>query len=194
MSGDGVVAHNRRTYFAENVDPTRTHLNVEYCYTPIEEAYHQLFDAALAEFNAKQKRKDRCIENYYEKIRDGKQEKPFYEVIFQVGNKDDMGTAGENAELAKTILDKFYRSFLECNPQLECMAQRQIIVNDEAVVKLSQQEIADTLGFTKSKVNSIIRELIQKGYVTQVNARGKYALTENANRELRNMQSKEAVV
>lgn len=77
---------------------------------------------------------------------------------------------------------------------LECMAQRQIIVNNEAVIKLSQQEIADTLGFTKSKVNSIIRELIQKGYVTQVNARGKYALTENANRELRNMQSKEAVI
>ena len=110
MSGDGVVAHNRRTYFAKNVDPTRTRLNVEYCYTPIEEAYHQLFDAALSEFNAKQKRKDRCIENYYEKIRDGKQEKPFYEVIVQVGNKDDMGTVGENAELAKTILDKFYRN------------------------------------------------------------------------------------
>ena len=111
MSGDGVVvvAHNRRTYLAENVDPTRTHLNIEYCYTPIEEAYHQLFDAALAEFNVKQKRKDRCIDNYYEKIRDGKQEKTFYEVIFQVGNKDDMGAAGENAELAKTILDMFYR-------------------------------------------------------------------------------------
>ena len=118
MSGDGVVAHNRRTYLAENVDPTRSHLNIEYCYTPIEEAYHQLFDAALVEFNAKQKRKDRCIENYYEKIRDGKQEKTFYEVIFQVGNKDDMGATGENAELAKTILDKFYRSFLERNPQL----------------------------------------------------------------------------
>ena len=29
-----------------------------------------------------------------------------------------MGTAGENAELAKTILDKFYHSFLERNPQL----------------------------------------------------------------------------
>lgn len=118
MSGDGVAAHNRRAYLAENVDPTRTHLNIEYCYTPIEEAYRQLFDTALAEFNAKQKRMDRCIENYYEKIRDGKQEKTFYEVIFQVGNKDDMGAAGENAELAKTILDKFYRSFLERNPQL----------------------------------------------------------------------------
>ncbi len=118
MSGEGVVAHNRRTYFAENVDPTRTHLNIEYCYTPIEQAYHNLFDEALAEFNAKQKRKDRCIENYYEKICSGKQEKPFYEVIFQIGNREDMATASENGELAKTVLDKFYHSFLERNPQL----------------------------------------------------------------------------
>ena len=118
MFDGGVVAHNRRTYIAENVDPTRTHLNIEYCYTPIEEAYHKLFDEALVEFNAKQKRKDRCIKNYYEKIRDGKQEKTFYEVIFQIGNKDDMGVDGENGELAKDILDKFYHSFLERNPHL----------------------------------------------------------------------------
>lgn len=142
--GDGVVAHNRRTYFAENVDPTRTHLNVEYCYTPIEEAYHQLFDAALAEFNAKQKRKDRCIENYYEKIRDGKQEKPFYEVIFQVGNKDDMGTVGENAELAKTILDKFYRSFLERNPHLRVYSAH--LHMDEATPHLHIDFIPFTTG------------------------------------------------
>ena len=144
MSGDGVVAHNRRTYFAENVDPTRTRLNVEYCYTPIEEAYHQLFDAALAEFNAKQKRKDRCIENYYEKIRDGKQEKPFYEVIFQVGNKDDMGTVGENAELAKTILDKFYRSFLERNPHLRVYSAH--LHMDEATPHLHIDFIPFTTG------------------------------------------------
>lgn len=118
MSGDGVVAHNRRTYIAENVDQTRTHLNIEYCYTPIEQAYHELFDEAQAEYNAKQKRKDRRIENYYEKICNGDQEKPFYEVIFQVGNKDDMGVASENGALAKEILDKFYHSFLERNPQL----------------------------------------------------------------------------
>lgn len=77
---------------------------------------------------------------------------------------------------------------------LECMAQCQIVVNNEAVIKLSQQEIADTLGFTKSKVNSIVRELIQKGYVTQVSTRGKYALTESANQELRDIQSKEAAI
>lgn len=144
MSGDGVVAHNRRIYLAENVDPARTHLNIEYCYTPIEEAYHQLFDTALAEFNAKQKRKDRCIENYYEKIRDGKQEKTFYEVFFQVGNKDDMGAAGENAELAKTILDKFYRSFLERNPQLHVYSAH--LHMDEATPHLHIDFIPFTTG------------------------------------------------
>ena len=144
MSGDGVVAHNRRTYLAENVDPTRTHLNIEYCYTPIEEAYHQLFDAALAEFNAKQKRKDRCIENYYEKIRDGKQEKTFYEVIFQVGNREDMSAEGENAELAKTILDKFYRSFLERNSQLHVYSAH--LHMDEATPHLHIDFIPFTTG------------------------------------------------
>ena len=144
MSGDGVVAHNRRIYFAENVDQTRTHLNIEYCYTPIEDAYHQLFDAAQEEYNAKQKRKDRRIENYYEKICNGDQEKPFYEVIFQVGNKDDMAAAGENGELAKTILDKFYHSFLERNPQLHVYSAH--LHMDEATPHLHIDFIPFTTG------------------------------------------------
>lgn len=144
MSGDGVVAHNRRTYIAENVDPTRTHLNIEYCYTPIEDAYHYLFDEAQAEYNAKQKRKDRRVENYYEKICNGDQEKPFYEVIFQVGNKDDMGAAGKNAELAKTILDKFYHSFLERNPHLHVYSAH--LHMDEATPHLHIDFIPFTTG------------------------------------------------
>ena len=77
---------------------------------------------------------------------------------------------------------------------LDCMAQRQIAVGDASVVKLSQQEMADILGFTKSKVNTIIRELKEYGYITQVNARGKYALTEKATTEIQKMQNKEAVI
>lgn len=72
---------------------------------------------------------------------------------------------------------------------LECMAQRQIVVNDEYIVKLSQQEIADILGFTKTKVNLIVRELKQNGYITQMSSRGKYILTEKANFEIRIMQN-----
>ena len=144
MSGDGVVAHNRRTYIAENVDQTRTHLNIEYCYTPIEQAYHELFDEAQAEYNAKQKRKDRRIENYYEKICNGDQEKPFYEVIFQVGNKDDLGAASENGALAKEILDKFYHSFLERNPQLHVYSAH--LHMDEATPHLHIDFIPFTTG------------------------------------------------
>ena len=144
MSGKGVVAHNRRTYTAENVDPERSHLNNEYCYTPIEQAYHELFDEALAAFNAKQKRKDRCIENYYEKICNGKQEKPFYEVIFQIGNMEDMSSTSENGELARTVLDKFMRTFQERNPNLHVFSAH--LHMDEATPHLHIDFIPFTTG------------------------------------------------
>lgn len=75
---------------------------------------------------------------------------------------------------------------------LECMAQRQISVNDELIIKLSQQEIADILGFTKSKVNGIIGDLKKNDYITQLGSRGKYTLTNKASVELARMDTKEA--
>lgn len=74
---------------------------------------------------------------------------------------------------------------------LECMANRQISVNNEQIVKLSQQEIADILHFTKTKVNTIIGELKNNGYNVQLSTKGKYTLTDKANVELRKMNSKE---
>ena len=76
---------------------------------------------------------------------------------------------------------------------LECMASRQIPVNGSMIIKLSQQEIADILGFTKPKVNGIISELKDNGYLTQLSSRGKYALTDAAKTELSKMQSKEVL-
>ena len=144
MSGKGSINHNRRIFTAENVDPTRSHLNIEYCYTPIEQAYDQLFGEALVKYNAKQKRKDRCIENYYEKIRQSKQEKPFYEVIFQIGNKDDMGAATENGELAAKVLDKFLHDFIKRNPQLHVYSAH--LHMDEATPHLHIDFIPFTTG------------------------------------------------
>ena len=48
--------------------------------------------------DAKQKRSDRKIDDYYENIRRGKQEKLFYEVIFQIGNKDDMNVQSKEGQ------------------------------------------------------------------------------------------------
>ena len=75
---------------------------------------------------------------------------------------------------------------------LKCMAARQISVNGEMIIKLSQQEIADILGFTKPKVNSIIGELKKAEYLIQRSARGKYALTTKAIEELNKMGEMEA--
>ena len=91
MVGKGSVNHNSRKFKAENVNGERSHLNVDYCNEPIQQVYHKLFDGALERYNARQTRADRRIDNYYEKIRSSKQEKPFHELVLQIGNKDDTG-------------------------------------------------------------------------------------------------------
>ena len=119
MVGDGSVNHNSRKFKAANVDPTRTHLNIDYCNENIKKVYHELFDEALKRHNDKQTRADRKIKNYYDKICNSKQEKSFHEIILQIGNKDDMGAESENGQLAKQVLDEYYRGFQERNPQLK---------------------------------------------------------------------------
>ena len=80
MIGKGSLAHNRREFFAENVDPDRVQLNICYQNENLKEVYKELFDDAVERYNTG-KRKDRKITNYYEKIRQGKQEKLFHEVL-----------------------------------------------------------------------------------------------------------------
>ena len=118
MRGPGSLNHNRRSFTAENVDPERSSLNVVYRDEPIQKVYHELFDAAVNRYNAKQKRKDRCITDYYEHLRTGKQEKLFHELIVQIGNKDDMGVLTENGALAKELLDEYMQGFQGRNPTL----------------------------------------------------------------------------
>ena len=118
MIGKGSVNHNTRAFTAKNVDKNRSADNVEFCQEDIKQVYHKLFDEALERYNAKQKRKDRMIDNYYEKIRRGKQEKLFHEVIFQIGNKDDMNAKSEEGLLAKRILTEFMDEFQARNPYL----------------------------------------------------------------------------
>ena len=116
--GKGSVNHNSRKFSAKNVDASRSHLNIDYCNERIQDVYHELFDDALKRYNEKQTREDRKIANYYEKIRAGNQEKPFHELILQVGNKDDMNATGEYAQLARQVLDEYYQDFQARNPNL----------------------------------------------------------------------------
>ena len=118
MTGKGSVNHNSRKFHAKNTDSERSCLNVEYCNENVKDVYHELFDEALAWYNEKQTRSDRRIDDYYEKIRSGKQEKPFHEIILQIGDKDNMGAKTENGQLAAKVLDKYMRDFQRRNPTL----------------------------------------------------------------------------
>ena len=118
MNGEGSIGHNTRSFIAKNVDANRTKDNIILINEDIKQVYHKLFDKALDEYNAKQKRKDRQIKNYYEKIKRSKQEKLFYEVIVQIGNKDDTGVGSYSAEIATQILKDYVELFQFRNSQL----------------------------------------------------------------------------
>ena len=144
MVGKGSVNHNSRKFKAENVDGSRTHLNIDYCNENIKKVYHNLFDEALERYNSKQTRADRRIENYYEKIRNSKQEKPFHELILQIGDKENMSAESENGELAREILDEYYRGFQERNPQLKVFSAH--LHMDEATPHLHIDFVPFTTG------------------------------------------------
>ena len=144
MRGKGSLTHNRRDFIAENVDSSRTPLNVEYRNEDIRAVYHELFDDALARYNEKQTRRDRVIDDYYEKIRTGKQEKLFEELIIQIGNKDDMSAASENGQLARQMLDEYMQSFQQRNPTLRVFSAH--LHMDEATPHLHIDFIPFTTG------------------------------------------------
>lgn len=144
MVGKGSVNHNSRKFKAENVNGERSHLNIDYCNENIKDIYHQLFDEALKKYNAKQTRNDRKIDDYYEKIRSSKQEKPFHELILQIGERETMNSESENGEMAKQILDEYFQDFQERNPQLRVFSAH--LHMDEATPHLHIDFVPFTTG------------------------------------------------
>ena len=118
MTGRGSIRHNNRTFSAANIDRSRTAQNVTFCREDLKQVYHLVFDEALAAYNAKKKKTRDKIPDYYEHIRQGKQEKLFHEVIFQIGNKDDCGCGTLDGDRAAAVLKEFAESFQERNPHL----------------------------------------------------------------------------
>lgn len=144
MVGKGSVNHNSRRFHAKNTDPERSDKNVEYCNQDIREVYHDIFDEALARYNDRQNRNDRRIDDYYEKICSGKQEKPFHEIILQIGNKDDMGAMTEDRKLAAKVLDEYMGEFQERNPTLKVFSAH--LHMDEATPHLHIDFVPFTTG------------------------------------------------
>ena len=191
MVGKGSVNHNSREFNAKNTDPERTHLNTEYCNEKIKDVYHELFDDALGRYNQKQKRADRKIENYYEKIRSGRQEKTFHEIIIQVGNCDNMNAKTSDGELAEKILDEYYQGFQKRNPYLKVFSAH--LHMDEATPHLHIDFVPFT---TKSKRGldtrvSLKQALSNQGFVGNSKHETEWSLwVESEKEELSNVMER----
>ncbi len=144
MLGKGSVSHNSRKFKAANIDGARSSQNITYCEKQIKTVYHELFDDALQRYNQKQKRSDRRIDDYYEKIRKGKQEKLFHEVILQIGNKDNMGAVSEDGQVAASVLDMYMKGFAKRNPNLHVFSAH--LHMDEATPHLHIDFVPYTTG------------------------------------------------
>ena len=84
----------------------------------IGDAYELLFAQAVAGYNAGQKRRDRCIEDYYQHIVKGKREEAFYEVVVQFGDVQTARCGTPQGDAAKQMLDEFMKDFQRRNPNL----------------------------------------------------------------------------
>lgn len=167
--GKGSISHNNRKFVAKNVDEKRVKDNVILCREELKDVYDDLFGEALAEYNAKQKRKDRRIENYLDHITNGKQEKPFYELVFQIGNKDDTPCGTPDAEIATNILREYYDDFLKRNPHIRVF--NAVIHLDEATPHLHVDFVPFATGQSRglSTRNSLNKALEQQGFSAKTN-------------------------
>ena len=124
--GKGSLSHNNRDFTAKNIDSSRTADNIVFVQQELSEAYHQLFGDAVERYNARQKRNDRKISDYFQHlfnrepsasvITGANKQKSFYEDLVQIGTKDDSGIGTPDAEIAVACLREYMESFQERNP------------------------------------------------------------------------------
>ena len=181
--GKGVLGHNSREFTAENIDTERTKFNTCYIHEDIKKVYHKLFDVALEKYNNKQKRNDRKIPDYYEKIRTSKQEKVFYEIIAQVGNLEDMSCTSEYGKLAEQILDEYMKGFIERNPTLYVFSAH--LHMDEATPHLHIDFVPYTSGNTRGlETKNTLKGALEKlGFTGGTRSDTELAQWQNAEKE-----------
>lgn len=125
------IKHNNRTEKipSDNYDQSRSHENKYLVQKDLKEIYREEFGGALEKYNAKQKRKDRKIKNYYDHVKASKKIALQQEMVIQVGDRDDFKTK-ENWEMANELLLEWFEGFEERNPNLK--VYNAVIHNDEA--------------------------------------------------------------
>lgn len=116
------IPHNNRTLTEEEYkQPAHEHIirekssdNIVIRQSTIQEAYKEVFGEAVEEYNAKQKRKDRQIKDYYKHVYHSKTLDLQREMIIGLGNKEDWERLGyerkkEAGQLLREVIEDFIR-------------------------------------------------------------------------------------
>lgn len=127
VNGSGYLNHNERKFTRSNVDKLRIKDNVVLKSQTVEETYQQLFSDTIEEYNAKQKiaTRRKSVDGYLKDLQENAHkkgsEKPFYEVIVQIGDMYDCNCVNnpKEAERAKQALTEYFHTFQERNPNLK---------------------------------------------------------------------------
>lgn len=181
--GKGALKHNSRIFNTPNTNPERSHLNKEYINDDIKNVYHELFDEVVERYNSKQTRSDRKVKNYYEKICNGKQEKPFHEIVVQIGNKNDFGIDKQTTGLAEKALDNYVSTFQKRNPYLRVFSAHMHL--DEATPHLHIDFVPFTTGSKRGLDTrvSLKQALANQGFVGNGREETEWALWVNSEKE-----------
>ena len=92
--------HNRRnprtTGQMPHIQQDLVHHNETWIDIPVREAYKQIFQTAVDDYNRRQSRPERKIRDYYNQIRKSAKKHTAYELIIQIGDKNDTGLSADN--------------------------------------------------------------------------------------------------
>lgn len=129
------IKHNNRTMSEKekernsHINFSRSNENKYLVQKDLKELYQEEFGEALEKYNAKQKRNDRKIDDYYKHIQSSKKTALQQEMIIQVGDTNDFPMQ-HDYEKANEILLDWFKGFEERNPNLK--VYNAVIHNDEA--------------------------------------------------------------
>lgn len=129
QSHQSSLSHNNRENIHGNpgIDPSRLEENIYFVQKDIRSVYKDVFQEAVDKYNEKQKRNDRKIKDYYDKIKKDTKTHEQRELVVAVGEgKDDP----KYREAKKEALKQYAEAFQGRNPNLA--VYNMVLHDDEA--------------------------------------------------------------
>lgn len=185
--GKGSLSHNNRNFSAKNIDSSRTADNIVFVQQDLSEAYKKIFGDAIEKYNARQKRNDRKIYDYFQHlfnrspgtsvVTGTNKQKSFYEDLVQIGTKDDTGVGSSDAKVAADCLKEYMEGFQKRNPNFYVF--NAVMHLDEATPHLHIDYIP--VGHFNKGIdtrNAMAKALEEMGHGSGANAINRWRLSE----------------